>query len=183
MKTMTKCIFIILFTTTTQVWADLYTGNASIEFYGSAKVHKIKGNVTSETITANLSDVAEQNIEIEVKVQNMKTGLNKRDSEMYHSFDHLSYPNIKGILKNINLNDLRDTKKIHPTTLEITIKNITREVPCSIDNIHLTDESVEFNLNFELSNKNFNLIFPSFLFIKVSDKVNVISHLKLDKNA
>jgi hypothetical protein len=172
--------------------ADKYAGRCDVVFEGDSTLDAFAGDITNVPLTVicstNGAGEALLNTRIEIGPRQLTTHNTRRDANMYKMFRSDGFPMLFVVVTNASL----DAAQLAPTGLrgspgtlpvQVTICGITKEVRATTFNPESTAEGWAFELETDLSLKDFKLEPPTLLFgaISVRDTVKVKAHVKLQK--
>jgi polyisoprenoid-binding protein YceI len=172
--------------------ADKYVGHCDVVFEGDSTLHGFTGDITNVPLTVvcetNRSGEALLNARIEIGPRRLTTHHAKRDANMYKMFQLDRFPKLIVVVNNAPLaaaNLLPSSSPNVPGTLpvQLTFCGITKEVQATTANPQFLADGWEFELETNVSLKDFKLKPPSVLLgaISVRDRVKVNAHVKLQK--
>lgn len=171
---------------------DKYVGYCDVVFEGDSTLHAFAGDITNVPVTVVCANTSEGdvllNTRIEIGPKQLTTHHAKRDANMYKMFQADRFPKLIAVVTNASL----AAAKLTPSTatngpgmlpVQFTFCGITKEVQTITTNPQLRAEGWEFELETDLSLKDFKLKPPSVLLgaISVRDRVKVKAHVKLQK--
>ena len=172
--------------------ADKYVGHCDVVFEGDSTLHGFTGDITNIPLTVicerNHSGEALLNARVEVGPRQLTTHHAKRDANMYKMFQADRFPNLLAVVTNAplaaaNLSPSHASNSTGTLPVQLTFCGITKEVQATTSNPQLLAEGWEFELETDVSLKDFKLKPPSVLLgaISVRDSVKVKAHVKLQK--
>jgi hypothetical protein len=173
--------------------ADKYVGRCDVVFAGDSTLDSFSGDITNVPLRVlcgtNDSGKAVLNTRIEISPLQLNTHNKKRDANMYKMFRPESFPKLVMVVSNAPL-DAAQLVTAGPggsgpgvLPVEVTMCGITKEIRAATLNLEVVAEGLEFDLQTDLSLKEFKLEPPTILFgaISVRDIVKVKAHVKLQK--
>lgn len=141
--------------------------DGTIIFYASTPLHDYEGE--SKELQGSV-DFTSGEVDFKVPVKSFKTGIGKRDRDMYELLKAEKYPYIHfkaKVTKNINLKTNKEQKAVATGEMEISGVSNELEVPGTLipegDNLRL-------KATFDIYITNYNIEPPSFLFNTVRDR-------------
>ena len=172
--------------------ADKYVGHCDVIFEGDSTLHDFTGNITNVPLTVicetNSSGVALLNTRIEIAPRQLTTHHTRRDANTYKTFQSDRFPKLIAVVTNAPLAAAKlspSNAATNPGTLpvQLTFCGFSKEVQATTANPQLSAEGWEFELETDISLKDFKLKPPSALLgtISVRDRVKVKAHVKLQK--
>lgn len=172
--------------------AERYVGHCDVIFEGDSTLHAFTGDIPSVplavTCVTNDSGEALLNTRIEIGPRQLTTHHAKRDANMYKMFQPDRFPKLVAVITNAPLAVANLSPSITSTNpgilpLKLTFCGITKEVRATTIHPLRVAEGWEFELETEISLKDFKLKPPSALLgtIAVRDRVKVKAHVKLQK--
>lgn len=173
-------------------WSSEVKSRCYIQFFATSTLHDFSGRVTSEPFTLRIIENEGKGrfvgpVSIDVPVNDMKTGKEKRDRKMREMFQSERFPSITGSISGFDPHNLRE--RLFESdggetdlSLSITIRNITRELQAMVYNYREYGEQISFDLKFPLSLQEFGLKPPStFLgIVRVGDEVSVRASFNIE---
>jgi hypothetical protein len=172
--------------------AEKYTGRCDVVFEGDSTLHRFTGDITNVPLTVicetNRSGEALLSARVEMAPRQLTTHHAKRDANMYKMFQPDRFPKLIALVTNAPLAAARlspsDALSL-PGTLPVhlTICGISKAASATTLHPMRLAEGLEFELEMDLSLKDFNLQPPSALLgaVSVRDRVKVRAHIKLQK--
>jgi hypothetical protein len=172
--------------------ADSYRGHCDVVFAGDSTLDAFAGDITNVPLTVLCGTNDEGawllNTRIEIGARQLTTHNTRRDANMYKMFHSDSFPKLFVVVSNAPLAAARldpagDSSAPGMLPVQVTICGITREVRATTCNPESVEEGWGFELDTDLSLKDFKLKPPTLLFgaIAVRDTVKVKAHVKLQK--
>jgi polyisoprenoid-binding protein YceI len=172
--------------------AEKYVGRCDVVFEGDSTLHGFTGDITNVPLTVlcetNHSGEALLSTRVEIAPRQLTTHHAKRDANMYKMFQSDRFPKLVALVTNAPLAAARllpSTASNDPGTLPVqfTFCGISKEVSAATHHTMRVAGGLEFDLETDLSLKDFNLKPPSALLgtISVRDRVKVKAHIKLQK--
>jgi polyisoprenoid-binding protein YceI len=169
-----------------------YVGHCDVVFAGDSTLHGFTGDITNVPVTVrcetNNTGQTLLHTRIEIGPRQLSTHHAKRDANMYKMFQSDRFPKLIALVTNAPLNAANLSPSSESTTtgtlpLQLTFCGITREVRATTTKPLPLAEGWEFDLETEISLKDFKLKPPSVLLgaISVLDSVKVNAHVKLQK--
>jgi polyisoprenoid-binding protein YceI len=159
-------------------------------FEGDSTLHGFTGDITNVPLTVicetNNSGEALLNTRIEIAPQQLTTHHAKRDANMYKMFQSDRFPKLIAVVTNASL----AAASLSPAStnsgtlpVQLTFCGITREIRAMTMHPLRVAEGWEFEVETDISLKDFKLKPPSALLgaISVRDSVKVKAHVKLQK--
>lgn len=171
---------------------DKYVGRCDVIFEGDSTLHGFTGIISNVPLTVicetNNAGEALLNTRIEIGPRQLTTHHAKRDANMYKMFQADLFPRLIAVVTNAPLaaaNLSPSSNSTSPGTLpvQLTFCGITRDVQARTVNQLRLAEGWEFQLETDISLKDFKLKPPSALLgaISVRDLVRVKAHVKLQR--
>ena len=172
--------------------AEKYVGHCDVVFEGDSTLHGFMGDITNVPVTVicdtNGSGEALLNTRFEIGPRQLTTHHAKRDANMYKMFQSDRFPKLLVVVSNAPL----AAAILSPTSnstgpgslpVQLTFCGITKEVRATTIHPLRVTEGFEFELETDISLKDFKLKPPSVLLgtISVRDTVKVKAHVKLQK--
>ncbi|HTY88913.1 MAG TPA: YceI family protein [Candidatus Acidoferrum sp.] len=171
--------------------ADKYVGRCDVEFAGDSTLDAFAGDITNVPLTvictSNRADGALLNTRIEIGARQLTTHNTRRDANMYKMFQSDQFPTLFVDVTNASLAaaQLVPGQQAEPGTLplRVTICGVTNEVRAVTLNPQPVTNGWGFELETELSLKDFKLKPPTLLFgaITVHDIVKVKARVRVQK--
>jgi polyisoprenoid-binding protein YceI len=163
-----------------------------VVFEGDSTLHAFTGDITNVPLMVlcetNPSGEALLNTRIEISPRRLTTHHAKRDANMYKMFQSDRFPKLIALVTNAPLAAARLTPSSTSTDpgllpVQLTICGITKQVQATTTIPESLAEGWEFELETDVSLKDFKLKPPSALLgtISVRDRVRVKAHVKLQK--
>jgi hypothetical protein len=172
--------------------AAKYVGRCDVVFAGDSTLDKFTGDITNVPLTVlcetNTEGRAVLNTRVEISPLQLVTHNGKRDANMYKMFQPDSFPKLILAVTNAPL-EAAHLAPAKPSTakgvlpVQLTICGIARQIQAVTTDAQLVVEGWEFELDTNISLKDFKLKPPSLLLgaISVRDIVKVKAHVKLQK--
>jgi polyisoprenoid-binding protein YceI len=150
--------------------AELTEGTCDVEFHVEATMHKFTGTVTADPIAVKW-DGTTASWDVQVEVEKMTTDKEKRDKEMFHMFHSAEHPHIVGQAEGVSLTELKDGDTF---PINLTIGEETKELSATVSGVRQGEENgLEMTVSFDVSLKEYGLVPPKVLFLKVHDIVRI----------
>ena len=153
-----------------------YQGTAQVTFFATSTFHDFSG--TGSTKPFDVYPSTEKNgydWRTELVIEQLDTQKPKLNKAMYRMFDTKAFPLIIGSFKEIAFSDAQ-------ISFDLTIRNTTKKMLAHMRRVEVHENSITFELEFDVSLKDFDLKPPTFLgFIKVGDLVKVNNHFTINK--
>lgn len=171
---------------------DKYVGHCDVVFAGDSTLDRFTGDVTNVPLTVvcetNRTGKVVLNTRIEISPLRLTTHNKKRDANMYKMFRPDSFPKIVVAVADAPL-DAAQLVATGPGSIpgtlpvQVTICGTTKEIRAATTDPEPLEDGWEFELETDLSLKEFKLEPPSLLLgaISVRDNVKVKAHVKLQK--
>lgn len=162
-------------------------GQCKIEFSASSTLHDFSGNVTSRPFVAERHPGAGPGSEwwsgsIEVVIDEMDTGIDRRNRNMKSMFEAPRFPRIVADIEHFDRpmpGGATNASEL-PLDLDLTIRETTRPVAAHVSNWTEKDGSASFDADFEISLEDFGLEVPSVMgLLRVGDVVGVRAHVTM----
>jgi polyisoprenoid-binding protein YceI len=170
--------------------AETFFGRCDVLFEGDSTLHGFTGDITNVPLTVicetNNSGEALLNTRIEIAPQQLTTHHAKRDANMYKMFQSDRFPKLIAVVTNASL----AAASLSPAStnsgtlpVQLTLCGITREIRAMTMHPLRVAEGWEFEVETDISLKDFKLKPPSALLgaISVRDSVKVKAHVKIQK--
>jgi hypothetical protein len=163
-------------------------GTCDLRFLGTSTLHDFAGTVRCLPFRAETETDAGGRrvlplVEVKVPVGEMNTGNRDRDEEMRKMFGSDRFPEIRGTVRNVDIDGIRraverEGKAVFDLTL--TIRNVERRIAAAVTNLRERGDDAGFDLEFPVSLSEFGLKAPTVLFIiRVGDRVSVKGNVLL----
>ena len=181
-----------LLTTLSVSAADKYVGRCDVEFIGDSTLTAFTGHITNVPLTVicrtNNAGEALLNTRIEIGPRQLTTHNTKRDAHMYKMFLEDSFPKLIAAVTNAPLGAAKLSPSIPPADagklpVQLTFCGITKEVSAATTSPQHCTNGWEFDLETNVSLKDFKLKPPGMLLgaISVHDLVKVKAHVKVQQ--
>ncbi len=157
--------FLFLFTSTTN--AQVYkTEKGTAEFTSSVPLHTFTG--TSDKLIGQVN-LAESTIDFYVDVNSLKTGNKKRDKDMRITLESKEFPFAEFFGKLASPFDPAKTEK-QPAIVKgkFTIHGVSQEVEIE-GTLQSTPKGLHVEANWDLNLKDYDIVPPSLLIVKVDE--------------
>ncbi len=164
-------------------------GDCHIRFLGTSTLHDFTGTVRCMPFSADLArgedgGTSIPEVDISVPVDEMDTGNKDRDSQMRDMFRSERFPMIRGIIRNVDVDESRRRMGREGKVafdLALRIRDVEKIVPVTVTGFREEGQRVRFDFTFPVSLRDFGLKPPSFLFIvRVGDRVDVTGNVRLE---
>lgn len=166
-------------------------GTCDVRFLGDSTLHGFAGTGRCLPFTAPLRTDAAGirvlgNVEVEIPVEEMRTGIDARDRRMREMFDADRHPAIHASARDVDVDALRARMLGSPdggAALEITltIRGVERKVSARAMRLKEDGNRVSFDVDFPVSLGEFGLSAPTVLgIIRVADRVSVEGRFTLE---
>lgn len=163
-------------------------GECDLRFLGTSTLHDFTGTVRCLPFSADLVEDAAGNtgipaVEVEIPVEEMDTGNKSRDAQMRKMFESGRFPRIRGTVRNIDVDAIRQALRGGKAEIDIAlrIRDVERQVRASVTHLREEGDEVRFGLELPVSLKDFGLKAPTVLFfIRVGDRVTVKGNVRLE---
>jgi hypothetical protein len=175
----------------TRATAGEVRGTCEIRFVGTSTLHDFSGNGRCRPFSAPLVRTPEGGtvlplVELEIPVEEMKTGIGARDERMREMFHADRHPGIHAAARGIDADPLRgrmraDREGKAPIGITLAIGGVERAIQATAGNLREDGNRVFFEIEFPVSLKEFGLAAPTVLgIIRVGDRVAVKGIFVLD---
>lgn len=153
----------------TQISVDFKIKNFGINVDGFFGDVSISNNFSSQ-------DVSEWTLEGIIKVNSIKTGIEKRDQHLLEDdyFDVEAYPEIKLVATNFK----KASEETYDVTVDLTIKKTTKRITIPIEIIR-SNESMKLKTYFEINRRDYEVGGSSF---SMSNTAKITVNYTLIKN-
>lgn len=174
----------------TGVARDKYAGRCDVVFKGDSTLHSFTGDITNVPLTVfcetNASGEVMLNTRIEIGPRQLTTHHVKRDANMYKMFQSDHFPKLIVVVSNAPLAEANlSGAATGPGSLPLrmTFCGISKSGRAATSNPQVLAEGWEFDLDTDISLKDFDLKAPAALLgtMVVHDTVKVKAHVKLQK--
>ena len=163
-------------------------GTCAFRFQATSTLHDFAGSAACLPFRAELgTDAAGRRVlpsaTVEIPVDGMETGNGKRDAQMRDMFRSDRFPNIRGAVRDVDVDGIREAigregKASLPIRLKI--RDVERRVAATVTNLRVEGDEAGFDLEFPISLSEFGLEPPTvFFFIRVGDRVVVRGNVRL----
>ena len=172
-------------------WAGEVKGTCFLRFVGISTLHDFFGTVRCQPFSADLARSTDGGttvpaVEVDVLVDEMDTGNERRDGQMREMFQSGRFPRIHGTVRDLDADRIRREigkegggKAFFDLTLKV--RDAERTIQAAVTNLREEGNRVGFDVEFPVSLKDFGLKAPSFLVIfRVRDKVSVTGNVLLE---
>ena len=172
--------------------AAKYVGHCNVGFAGDSTLDHFTGDATNVPLTVlcgtNVEGKLVLNMYVEISPLQFTTHNKKRDANMYKMFRSDSFPKMVVVVTNAALDAAQLVSSAShgsPGALPVlvTICGITKEFRVATTDPEPIEDGWEFELETDLSLKEFKLVPPTALLgtVTVHDNVKVKAHVKLQK--
>jgi hypothetical protein len=169
-----------------------YLGHCNVVFAGNSTLDRFMGDITNVPLTVvcetNGAGTVVLNMHIEISPLQLITHNKKRDANMYKMFRPDTFPKISVAVTNAPLDAARlattgSRSSRGSLPVQVTICGITKEFRAVTSDPEPIEDGWEFEMETDLSLKEFKLEPPTVLLgaISVRDIVKVKAHVKLHK--
>ncbi len=183
-------IFVLVFTP--PLLSGQIDGSCGIEFYTGTVLTDFSGEVTAQPFSVELKENPESDAllkisSIKVAVSDIRTGIKKRDKDMREMFKAEKYPLIEGtVRKPVNITEFMEKMEkegVNTLPIFLRIRNVENKIDAKVTKIESQEDKTLINIEFPVLLSDFEIERPSFLWIKVHDKVRVELRIVLQKSA
>ncbi len=163
-------IFIIALGSTSLQAQKFITENGRATFYSKVPLHSFEGN--SDKLVG-LIDLDSLIVDFYIDLETLDTGNGKRDKDMRLTLETKEYPfaEFYGQIQNQDL-VLDNTPTEVIVKGEFTIHGVTRNIEVS-GTLSRTNEGLKLNASWILNLKDYNIVPPKILFIKVDENQEI----------
>lgn len=165
--------------TTATARADSGSGTIAITFSATSTLHDFEGEVPPIAFQIESGPQGAWGGDVEVPVDAIDTGIEKRNAGLRAMFDAEHHPRIRGRVRDLDPERAR-TSRVLP--LRLRIRDVERLIEATLSNWQQDERSARFDADFDVSLRDFSLEAPSILFVEVGDLVHVTVHVTLERS-
>ena len=159
--------------------ADSGRGTIAITFSATSTLHDFEGEVPPLAFQIESGPQGAWGGDVEVPVDAIDTGIEKRDAGLRAMFDAAHHPRIRGRVRDLDPERARTTRVL---PLLLRIRDVELPIEAKLSNWQQDERSARFDADFDVSLRDFSLEAPSILFVEVGDLVHVTVHVTLERS-
>lgn len=172
-------VIVSLVAATAPARADGGRGTITITFSATSTLHDFEGAVPPFAFQIESGPQGAWGGDVEVPVDAIDTGIEKRDAGLRAIFDAAHHPRIRGRVRDIAPERARATLRL---PLLLRIRDVEHPIEAKLSNWQQDERSARFDAEFDVSLQDFALEAPSILFVEVGDIVHVTVHVTLERS-